>query len=146
MSYVQSKGPKLNEAYHELYICHALILKSTPMEPDYLSSGSPSSRPVRTVLVGTLLAVLVFFSLSFLTVLTHIRPLQQPRGSEAYRLSIGFPWTYYEQFWVGEGVPQSGWQSLHVVYDCFLTWLVTVGLYVIWNRTAAKKPPEIKPR
>jgi hypothetical protein len=102
---------------------------------------------MRTVLVGTLLAVLVFFSLSFLTVLRHIRPLQQPRGSEAYHLSIGFPWTYYYQFWVrGEHVPQSGWQRLHLSYDCLLTWLVIVGLYVRWKQTAAKKQPGIKPR
>jgi hypothetical protein len=70
------------------------------MESVDVSSSRPSYRPMRTVLVGTLLAVLVFFSLSFLTVLRHIRPLQQPRGSEAYHLSIGFPWTYYYQFWV----------------------------------------------
>ena len=117
------------------------------MEPVDVSSGSQSSRPIRTVLVGTLLAVLVFFSLSFLTVLCHIRPLQQPSGGEPYRLSIGFPWTYYYQFWVRrEHLPQSGWHLLHLGYDCLLTWLVIVGLYVCWKQTAAKKQPEIKPR
>jgi hypothetical protein len=92
------------------------------------------------MLVGTLLAVLVFLALSFLTVLRHISPVHYYQQKEAYKLAIGFPWTYYEQFWVrGEDVPNSGWQILYLGYDCLLTWLVILALYILWKRTTGTR-------
>ncbi|RSK38411.1 hypothetical protein [Hymenobacter perfusus] len=93
-----------------------------------------------TLLGGTLLAVVVFFAISFLTVLRHITPVHRYKPSEAYKLAIGFPWTYYYQFWVrGEDLPQFGWHVVHLGYDCLLTWLVVLALYLLWKRTAGTR-------
>jgi hypothetical protein len=55
-------------------------------------------------LVGTILSILVFCSISFLTVVKSIR---FPNFN--YRLEIGFPLKYYEQFYVnGDGGPNHG--------------------------------------
>lgn len=78
---------------------------------------------------GTVLAVLVFFSISFLTVLTEINsPLN--RLNVAYQFEIGFPFTYYFEFFVDCPIPNSGWNVLNLFWDCLLTWvLVNIGMF-----------------
>lgn len=44
---------------------------------------------------GTILSILVFFSVSFLMVLYRISPVTM---GNTYDLQIGFPFLYYEQF------------------------------------------------
>ena len=49
---------------------------------------------------GTILSILIFFSISFLTVLKQIAPLHYYQKGESYSFDIGFPLVYYGQFWV----------------------------------------------
>ena len=83
--------------------------------------------------VGTLLSILIFFSISFITILVQINPLHYYKKNEAYELNLGFPFTYYTQFWVsGNNYPNSGWSGHYLLYDCFLTWLFVGGIYFIF--------------
>lgn len=76
-------------------------------------------------LTGTALSILVFGTLSFLTVL---RSVLWPAFN--YRLEIGFPLPYYYQFLV-EGGMQHGTSGLRFWVDCGLSWLVVTGLYLL---------------
>lgn len=87
---------------------------------------------VRVILTGTLLSILVFLSISFITVLTEINPLHYYGNHEQYKLDIGFPFTYYGQFWLsGNTIPNSGWTINYLFYDCFLTWTIVTGIYYL---------------
>lgn len=89
-----------------------------------------STKRLKVFFSATVLSVLVFFSISFVTVLTHILPFHYYRSNESYKLEIGFPFTFYEQFWLnGSNLPNSGWTLNNLFYDCLLTWLVVTGLY-----------------
>ena len=83
--------------------------------------------------VGTILSVLIFFSISFITILGQISPLHYYKKSEAYELKLGFPFTYYNQFWVsGNNYPNSGWKGDYLLYDGFLTWFLVTGIYFMF--------------
>ena len=89
-----------------------------------------------TIFKGTLISILVFLSISFITVLTQINPLHYYKNNEAYKLDIGFPFKYYGQFWLtGNSIPNSGWTVDHLFYDCLLTWFVVTGLYYLKHRS-----------
>lgn len=90
---------------------------------------------LKIILLGTALSILVFFSTSFLTVLTQINPLHYYQGSETYKLDIGFPFKFYGQFWLsGSDIPNSGWTISNLFYDCMLTWIVVTGIYYLIKR------------
>ena len=66
------------------------------------------------IFVGTIISILIFFSISFITLLLQINPLGYYKNNEAYELKLGFPFTYYTQFWVsGNNYPNSGWKGDH---------------------------------
>ncbi|UMY65093.1 MULTISPECIES: hypothetical protein [unclassified Flavobacterium] len=89
----------------------------------------------KLLLSGTALSILVFFSISFLTVLAQIIPFHYYGAKETYKLDIGFPFKFYGQFWLrGNDIPNSGWTIPNLFYDCLLTWLVVTGLYYIAKR------------
>ena len=93
------------------------------------------TRLAKTIFTGTLLSILVFFSISFITVLIQISPLH--KHYETYKLDIGFPFKYYGQFWLsGSTMPNSGWTLSNLFYDCFLTWSVVTVIYFL---TQSKK-------
>jgi hypothetical protein len=95
-----------------------------------------AAKPVTTILVGSLLSLLMFLSISFITVLTHISPWHHYKSAEAYTFDIGFPFKYYRQFWMsGSTVPNSGWSISNLFYDCLLTWAVVAAIYLLVKRT-----------
>ncbi len=71
---------------------------------------------------GTLLSILIFFSISFLMLLYIISPLTI---GEANRFEIGFPFIYYKQFQMDSYLATS-WNAKKLLADCFLTWLTTI--------------------
>lgn len=91
---------------------------------------------LKNIFAGTFLSILVFFSISFITFLGQIAPFRYYKeGREFYHLSVGFPFTFYEQFWLaGSDLPNSGWRGTNLLPDCFLTWLVVMGMYLFFNR------------
>ena len=93
------------------------------------------SKLFRTIFFGTLLSILVFLSVSFITVLTQINPLHYYKSSETYKLDIGFPFIYYGQFWLsGSSIPNSGWTINNLFFDCLITWAVVTGIYFLTQR------------
>lgn len=89
----------------------------------------------KTILLGTALSILVFFSISFLSILAQINPLYYYKSTETYNLDIGFPLKFYGQFWLrGSEIPNSSWHPINLFYDCVLTWLVVTGLYYLIKR------------
>jgi hypothetical protein len=85
----------------------------------------------RFVLVGSILSALVFFSASFLTILSQIS--SPPHVTGRFELSIGFPYTYYREF-IQDGMLYHGWIAGNLIKDCGLTWLVVTGIFVVVKR------------
>lgn len=91
---------------------------------------------VRRLIIGTLLSILVFFAVSFLSVLAQIAgPLNghTPR----VRLDVGWPYTFYQEFWInGSDSMNCGWDVKNLALGSALTWVVVTGAYIILKRTA----------
>lgn len=99
-----------------------------------------NSKWIAHSLIGTLLSILVFFSISFISFLTQISPLHYYKNGEAYGIKVGFPFTYYEEFLMkGNTYPNAGWAIDHLLIDCLLTWLVVVCIYVFTKTRSTKK-------
>ena len=80
-------------------------------------------------LKGTILSILVFFSISFLFVLYRISPITI---GDTYSLEIGFPFRYYNQFQLsGSTELNSGWNVTNLLWDCLITWIIVCGFYMI---------------
>jgi hypothetical protein len=87
--------------------------------------------------MGTILSVLIFFSISFITVLLQLNsPLHRQVDSS---LDIGFPFTYYKQFLVDPPIANSGWNIYALLLDCFLTWAIVTGLYLFFKSRMNKQ-------
>jgi len=83
------------------------------------------------ILKGTLLSILLFFSVSFLSVLSSISPFS--RIGDCLDLKIGFPFTYYRLFSIDYGF-QGGWIADKLLLDCLLYWVVITGFYFLIKR------------
>ncbi len=87
---------------------------------------------------GTILSAFVFFSISFITFLMQINPIHYYRKNEAYKLDVGFPLTYYRQFWLsGSKIPNSEWVVTNLLIDIFLSWVVVTTLYYFVKKSTA---------
>lgn len=90
----------------------------------------------RRLINGTLLSILVFFAVSFVSILGQIAgPLNghTPRT----RLDVGWPFTFYQEFWInGSDSMNCGWDVKNLVIASALTWAVVTGAYIILKRTA----------
>lgn len=85
---------------------------------------------LNTIVKGTILSILVFFSISFLTVLFQINsPLN--RIKDYYELKIGYPLTYYHEFMVDCPIPNSGWSLNHLFWDCLIVWILVLGIVFV---------------
>jgi hypothetical protein len=84
------------------------------------------------ILKGTFISILVFFSISFFSVLLQLNsPINRQSNSN---LDIGFPFIYYSQFIVDNPIPNSGWKLKFLLIDCLITWLVITGSYLILKK------------
>jgi hypothetical protein len=82
---------------------------------------------------------LYFFSISFITVLADISPIKINNVHEEYRLDIGFPFTYYRQFWIsGNDGPNFNWFPGNLIADIVLTWIMTVFIFAFVVKTKAR--------
>lgn len=80
-----------------------------------------------------MLSILIFCSISFLTVLFQINsPLNRNEGS--YELKIGFPLEYYHEFMIDCPIPNSGWNTNHLLIDCGIIWAITLLIIFMLNR------------
>lgn len=90
----------------------------------------------------TFQSAILFFAVSFLTVLYYILPeaFNLPKETQTpYGINIGFPFQYYERFWINEGYPNEGWDVNNLFYDCVLVWLFTFVFYFFKDKAKLSK-------
>lgn len=91
---------------------------------------------IKKIIIGTILSVLIFFSISFVSVLFQINsPIHRQTNDH---LEIGFPFIYYSQFIVDGPSPNSGWDGKNLILDILLTSAIVTGAYVFLNRETKK--------
>ena len=86
---------------------------------------------IHRIIRGTGYSIVVFCVVSYISVMVSLlasvgEPTKKPVAN------IGFPFKYYYQFWLrGSDSPNCGWVFDNFVWDCVLTWIVTVVVYFI---------------
>ncbi len=100
---------------------------------------------VKFIFKVTFQSVILFFAVSFLTVLYHILPhwFNLPREM-AYEMNIGFPFQYYEQFWLDKDGSNAGWDLENLFYNCVLFWLLTFVIYFFKDKPNLKLENDIE--
>ena len=71
---------------------------------------------MKRIIILISISILVFFSTSFLSVLFQIPPINTDPTS---RLDIGFPFKFYNQFTLSDGI-RHGWTFKHLVLDIII--------------------------
>ena len=90
---------------------------------------------LKNILVGTFLSILVFLSISFLTIIDHTGLLLYFINGETDNFDIGFPFKYFRQFWLrGNDFPITVWTGKHLIYDGVLTWVIVTGLFLFTQK------------
>ena len=90
---------------------------------------------MKKITTVTILSILIFFSISFITILCQINPLHYYKDNEKYKLYIGFPFKYYNQFFVDESpIPNSGWNLKNLFFDCLITYIAVIGIYFTFKK------------
>lgn len=90
----------------------------------------------RMIVKAIVLSALIFFSISFFTVLLDINsPIN--RINTYHELKIGFPFTYYHEFIVEGPIPNSGWNLKNLFFDIIITLITVTGIFWILNKKRA---------
>jgi len=88
-------------------------------------------KSIKKIITASLLSILVFLSISFITVLLRMAPFHYYKNGEGIKFTIGFPFKYYTVFFAnGNSTPNWGWATSYLVYDCLLTWAVVMVVYL----------------
>jgi len=78
----------------------------------------------KKIITITLLAIILFFAISFVTVIFQINsPIH--RQDLQNKFEIGFPLKYYYEFWVEKPIPNSGWNLRNLAIDFILVWIIS---------------------
>ncbi len=92
---------------------------------------------IKLILEGTLVSILIFFSITFLTVLFKIHfPFQIV--TDSYELKLGFPFPYYHKLRVGRILSQDGWNKIFLLFDYIITWVTVTIIYFLAKRKKNK--------
>lgn len=85
------------------------------------------------LVIGTVLSVLVFFSISFLTYLADLDTFN-PSASKELNVDIGLPFTYYgEVFREQSRIPMTWSSNLALLADCAITWCFVALPYLFYK-------------
>ena len=84
----------------------------------------------RKILIGTVLSILIFFSISFLTVLFQINSPLNEISNDYYEMEIGFPFVYYREFMVDCPSRNTGWNTKNLILDTGIIWMLTIGVFL----------------
>lgn len=89
----------------------------------------PISKPLLpTLLKSTALSVLVFGTISFVSVLPDFNTPLKP--THMFEHTIGFPFTYYHDFLVDCPVPNSSWNAENLLLDYVITWILVTFVVI----------------
>ncbi len=84
---------------------------------------------IKNGFTGTILSILTFFSISFLTIIPQLIPFA---GNYEMLGDIGFPLVYYNQFLASDSI-LGGWDLTNLLLDCAITWVAVTGAYVLYK-------------
>lgn len=107
----------------------------------------PTLRLLLHFAIGTILSMLVFFSISFLTFIFDLHPFNPETDSRhyVYTTEVGFPFTYYKQDFMGaDGYPFAGWNGKELLLDCAITWLIIALSYTFFKVRKDKRTTQIE--
>lgn len=79
---------------------------------------------IKKLIFITIVAIIIFFAISFLTVLVD---LGTPFWEPSQILDVGFPFTYYEEFFLD--FKHTGWYPVYLIVDALIIWIL---VFVIW--------------
>ncbi len=86
-----------------------------------------NKRTLVNLLKGTFLSMLVFFTLTFFSVIYSIKH-PEFHGE----MHFGFPFKFYHQFWLsGNDYPNFGGNFLNLLFDCLICWVVVTGIFLL---------------
>jgi heme/copper-type cytochrome/quinol oxidase subunit 4 len=84
---------------------------------------------LRKFIIGTIWSAIIFSLASYASVMISLLSTIGDLSSKPVT-NIGFPFTYYYQFWLnGSDSPNCGWNFTNFVYDLIIVSLVVVGAY-----------------
>ena len=99
-----------------------------------MKKGRSTALILRYTLIGTVLSILVFFSISFLDLLYDIDTFSPYAERNAFRFDFGVPFTYYsEEFIYLNELPSTKSNPLNLLMDCVITWLLVALPYIIYK-------------
>lgn len=99
-----------------------------------MKNGIPTILILRYTVIGTILSILVFFSISFLDFLYDLDTFNPNAERNVFRFDFGVPFTYYsEQFIYPNELPSTYSNLLNLLMDCILSWLLVTVPYVIYK-------------
>ncbi|MCO4293922.1 hypothetical protein NF867_13740 [Solitalea sp. MAHUQ-68] len=81
---------------------------------------------IKRVILGTVLSILIFFSVSFVDFLTQLPPIKAYRAD----LRIGKPFNYFYEFYPRGGF-NHGWNIANLILDSLITWIIVTGFYIL---------------
>lgn len=89
---------------------------------------------LRKLIFGTICSIITFAVVSYITVMCSL--LSTTLGNLGKPVTnVGFPFKYYYQFWLrGSDSPNCGWRLNNFVYDCLITWAITLIIYFLLTR------------
>jgi len=88
---------------------------------------------IKSLLKGTTLSILIFFSVSFVTVIIQKNSVIN-WTSDNFSFIIGFPFVYYYELWLDYSSPNYSWKLDNLIYDCLIYWSLITGLTILLNR------------
>lgn len=77
-----------------------------------------------------LLSILLFFSISFITVIDDLNIPPLGFVDNPCTIKIGFPFTYYHHFLVESPIPNSGWTG-GFIPDYIFALVISIGFYYL---------------
>ena len=79
---------------------------------------------LKKIFISTICAAIIFFMVSYFSVMISlVNRINLPVTN------IGFPFRYYEQFWMGPDDLHYGWSFKYFLLDCLITWIVVTSFY-----------------
>ena len=99
-----------------------------------MKKGRTAVLILRYTVIGTVLSILVFFSISFLDLLYDLDTFSPYAQRGAFRFDFGVPFTYYsEEFIYLNELRSTKSNTLNLLMDCVITWLLIALPYIIYK-------------
>lgn len=91
---------------------------------------------LKLLIKGTILSILVFFSISFLSLIYSLND-----ADGFFLFEIGFPFKYFSKFhrYDSNTFLASTNNREGFILDCLITWIVVVGFYLFFKRNTVSK-------